>query len=56
MERTRGGCLAFEVLDILDPEKFPKDDWRKTLTAMEDRWLNEIQPYGTRGYNKETND
>jgi hypothetical protein len=45
--------FAFEVLETLNPEKIPQDDWRKALTALEAKWLNEVQPYGMRGYNKE---
>jgi group I intron endonuclease len=49
-------AFAFEVLETLNPEKVPKDSWRKSLTAMEDQWLNEIKPYGLKGYNKEKAD
>ncbi|KYZ77948.1 excinuclease ABC subunit C [Anaerosporomusa subterranea] len=48
--------FTFEVLETLNPDKVPKDDWRKALAVMEDKWLNEIKPYGLRGYNKEKAD
>ena len=35
-------AFAFEVLEYLNPEKVDKADWRKAVTAMEEKWLQEM--------------
>ena len=42
--------FAWEVLDELRPE--PGADARAELDALERLWLDELQPYGERGYNR----
>lgn len=44
-------AFTFEILDTITPEKVAKEDWRKTLLALEEKWLNEVQPFGAKGYN-----
>lgn len=47
-------AFSFEIVEILDPEKVPKENLRealKELKELEDKWLNILQPYGERGYN-----
>ncbi|KJS16022.1 MAG: excinuclease ABC subunit C [Peptococcaceae bacterium BRH_c4b] len=46
-------AFTFDILETLKTEEIPKDDWRDALSALEDKWLNNLQPYGERGYNKE---
>ncbi|MGE5410462.1 MAG: metalloregulator ArsR/SmtB family transcription factor [Clostridiales bacterium] len=45
--------VAFEILDVLEPKK---DDtaynYTKDLATLEELWLEKLQPYGDRGYNK----
>jgi hypothetical protein len=45
-------AFTFEILETLKPETIPQEDWRKAVTALEDKWLDTLQPYGERGYNK----
>ncbi|MCU7494086.1 MAG: DUF2087 domain-containing protein [Ignavibacteria bacterium] len=46
--------VAFEILDTLEPKKdYPATyNYAKDLEVLEDMWLEKLQPYGERGYNK----
>jgi len=48
------GSAAFtcEVLEVLKPEAVLEEDCQKTILALEDKWLTNLQPYGEKGYNK----
>ncbi|MGL5512479.1 MAG: GIY-YIG nuclease family protein [Sporomusa sp.] len=46
-------AFDFEVLENLKHEKIAADQWRGAVTALEDKWLSVLQPYGDRGYNKQ---
>lgn len=45
-------AFVFEVLETVDTEKISKEMWRKEVSDMEDKWLEKLQPYGDKGYNK----
>lgn len=45
--------FVFTILETLSPERIPQSDWRNALEALEEKWTNEVQPYGLRGYHKE---
>lgn len=44
--------FVFEVLDRLKPAEDPQYDYKEDLKALEELWLEKLQPYGERGYNK----
>ncbi|HWR08512.1 GIY-YIG nuclease family protein [Sporomusa sp.] len=44
-------AFTFEVLESINPEKIVKDNWRKAVAELEEKWLNTLQPYGEKGYN-----
>jgi len=44
-------AFDFEVLENLKHEKIAVDQWRGAVTALENKWLAALQPYGDRGYN-----
>jgi hypothetical protein len=44
--------FAFEVLDELAATEGPGHDYREDLAFLEDLWLEKIEPYEDRGYNK----
>src|SRR5262245_42156024 len=44
--------FAFEILDELKPTENPGYDYREDLAFLEEIWLEKLQPYGERGYNK----
>jgi len=44
--------FAFEILDELKPTDPPQPDPWKELKLLEALWLDKLQPYGEKGYNK----
>jgi hypothetical protein len=48
--------FAFEILDELTPKEDPAYDHRDDLVLLEDMWLEQLQPYGERGYNQPKKD
>lgn len=44
--------FAFEILDELTPSDDPARDYRGELIFLEDMWLDQLQPFGERGYNE----
>ncbi len=46
-------AFTFDILETINAEKVAKDDWRDAVTKLEDKWLDSLQPYGEKGYNKE---
>jgi hypothetical protein len=44
--------FAFEILDQLEPRADASDDGREDLSFLEELWLEKLQPFGGRGYNK----
>jgi hypothetical protein len=45
-------AFEFEVLDELTPPDQPDYDPTADLKALEALWLDQLSPYGERGYNK----
>ena len=46
--------FAFEILEQLKPDDDPLHDYTEELQIMEELWLEKLQPYQERGYNKLT--
>lgn len=48
------GSAAFtcEVLETLKSEDILEENWSKTILALEDKWLSNLQPYDEKGYNQ----
>ncbi|WP_028391284.1 GIY-YIG nuclease family protein [Bacillus cihuensis] len=44
-------AFNFEVLEILKKKKEGYFDVKKELKKLEEKWLNDLQPFGERGYN-----
>lgn len=44
--------FAFEILEELFPRENPDYDYRDDLTFLEDLWLEQLKPYGEKGYNE----
>lgn len=44
--------FVFEVLEELEPSEAPGYDPTDDLDAMLELWLEELRPYGERGYNR----
>lgn len=45
-------AFVFEVLEVLKTEKDEHIDVKDALKKLEQKWLDKLQPYGERGYNK----
>lgn len=46
------GSFSFEILDILNPKEDPAYDYTEDLKVLEGMWLEKLQPFGEKGYNK----
>ena len=44
-------CLEFSVVDYLKPKDDPTYNYRKDLAELENMWVEELQPFGEKGYN-----
>lgn len=45
-------AFAFEVLEVLKEKDDPYFDIKKELSKLEEKWLETLQPYDERGYNR----
>lgn len=45
-------AFRFEVVDYLQPNDRENYDYSGDLRELEDLWLDQLQPYGDKGYNK----
>lgn len=46
-------AFSFEVLETINPDKIPQDEWKTSVAALEEKWLDKLHPYGENGYNTE---
>jgi hypothetical protein len=46
-------AFIFEVLERIKPKEDLKHNYTKEIQALERKWLDELQPYEERGYNKQ---
>ena len=44
--------FSFEILDELTATEGVDHDYRQDLASLEELWLDKLQPYDERGYNK----
>lgn len=44
--------FSFEILDTLEPREDPGYNYAEDLEVLETMWLEKLQPYGEKGYNK----
>lgn len=45
-------AFVFEVLDRLEPKEDPAYNYDEDLETLENLWLEKLQPYDEKGYNK----
>jgi hypothetical protein len=45
------GNFVFEILEVVKVKSDPGFDLSDELTLLEEIWLEELQPFGVRGYN-----
>ncbi len=44
--------FSYDVLEELEPQEDPSYNYAEDLQTLEELWLEKLQPYGERGYNK----
>jgi len=44
--------FSFEAIDYLDPKEDTTYDYSKDLSVLEEMWIEKLQPFDERGYNK----
>lgn len=44
--------FVFEVIDYLEPKDDAKADYAEDLKMLEEMWIEKLQPFGEKGYNK----
>ena len=44
--------FLFETIDVLEPKKDPGYDYTEDLKTLEDMWIEKLQPFEEKGYNK----
>lgn len=44
--------FLFETIDMLEPKEDPNYDYTEDLNVLEEMWLEKLQPYEEKGYNK----
>jgi len=49
----REEAFRFEVLEVLEKKETGYFDAAYELEKLEEKWLEKLQPYGDRGYNKQ---
>jgi group I intron endonuclease len=47
--------FVFEILEVVKLSDDPGFDLNDELTLLEQIWIERLQPFGERGYNKDTN-
>jgi group I intron endonuclease len=50
-----GDKFVFEILEVVKVKDDPNFDLTDELTLLEQIWLEKLQPFGERGYNKDSN-
>jgi group I intron endonuclease len=46
--------FVFEVLDYLEPKEDPLYNYTEDLKTLEEMWIEKLQPFNAKGYNKQT--
>lgn len=46
-------AFTFDILETIKSEEIPKEQWQEAVSELEDKWLNNLKPFGRRGYNKQ---
>lgn len=44
--------FAFEILEEVFPRENPEYNYKSDVECLEDLWLEKLEPYGDKGYNK----
>ena len=44
--------FVFEIVDTLEPKDDPEYDYKEDLKVFEEMWIEKLQPFEEKGYNK----
>lgn len=44
--------FSFEIIDNLEPKEDPAYNYKEDLKTLEELWIEKLQPFGEKGYNK----
>lgn len=44
--------ITFEIVDTLEPKDDPAYDYKEDLKVFEEMWIEKLQPFDEKGYNK----
>lgn len=44
--------FSFDVLDYLEPKQDPGYDYSEDLKVLEEMWIDKLQPFDEKGYNR----
>lgn len=44
--------FEFQIVDTLEPKDDPEYDYKEDLKVFEEMWVDKLQPFGEKGYNK----
>lgn len=45
--------FEFKIIDYLEPKEDAKSDYAEDLRMLEEMWIDKLQPFGEKGYNKQ---
>lgn len=43
-------AFAFEVIEVIEPKNDPYYDLKDAVNKREEHWINELRPFGDKGY------
>ena len=52
LRQFRKENFLFEVLDYLEPKEDPSYNYTEDLKTLEELWIEKLQPFNEKGYNK----
>ncbi len=52
--KTGDSNFSFEIIDILETKDIPDTDYEQELQTLLDMWIEKLQPFDEKGYNKRT--
>ena len=50
--KGKPSSVSSEVVDYLEPKEDPGYDYTKDLMVLEEMWVEKLQPFDEKGYNK----
>ncbi|MGE5380518.1 MAG: GIY-YIG nuclease family protein [Methylocystaceae bacterium] len=45
-------AFVLEILETVDLNEYPENEWPAAVAMLEEMWIEKLQPFGEKGYNK----